>query len=254
MPKAYFHLILYQYQAASFGLVDRSVDGEHSDYASMIQTLNRFILEEFATEGNAGPDNPRLLDQPHLRPGAPPITQLLGIDAKTVTACTNCGFSRDKDIMSHAVDMVYPRKVCSLYQIHQQQLGVNSEFRQPGRAEPAIGLDFASILRSSLDRDIIYKSTCQNCKHLSNHRSARTLSRQHMPPILAINAGVNTDEHFKFWQDPASSSARGFLTSSVTLPMRSEESAGVQGREAPSEPVVYDLRVSTFVPDHALRY
>lgn len=77
----------------------------------MIQTLNRFILEEFATEGNETPNNPRLTRQEDLNPAAPPVTQLLGIDAKTVTTCTNCGFARDKDIVSHAVDMIYPRKV-----------------------------------------------------------------------------------------------------------------------------------------------
>lgn len=105
--------------AQSFGLIDRSVDGENADYASMIQQLNRFILEEFSVEGNAFPHNPYLIPQLEnalsTAFSAAPITQLLGVDAKTVTVCTICGFKRDKDLMSHVVDLVYPRKVSPSY-------------------------------------------------------------------------------------------------------------------------------------------
>lgn len=98
--------------ASSFGVIDRSVDGEHSDYAAMTQTLNRFLLEEFATEGNASPNNPLLTAR--AIPTTPSITQLLGIDAKTVATCASCGFSRTKDSLSHVVDIIYPRRVSIL--------------------------------------------------------------------------------------------------------------------------------------------
>lgn len=104
-------------QAQSFGVIDRSIDGENADYASMIQQLNRFILEEFSVEGNTFPHNPYLIpsgdDSRSITFAAAPITQLLGVDAKTVTICTNCGFKRVKDLMSHVVDLIYPRKVCT---------------------------------------------------------------------------------------------------------------------------------------------
>ena len=81
----------------------------------MIQQINRFILEEFSVEGNTFPHNPYLIplegDTPPAAFAAAPITQLLGVDAKTVTVCTNCGFKRDKDLMSHVIDLIYPRKV-----------------------------------------------------------------------------------------------------------------------------------------------
>jgi len=81
----------------------------------MIQQINRFILEEFSVEGNTFPHNPYLIplegDTPSATFAAAPITQLLGVDAKTVTVCTNCGFKRDKDLMSHVIDLIYPRKV-----------------------------------------------------------------------------------------------------------------------------------------------
>ena len=80
----------------------------------MIQQLNRFMLDGFVYEGNAYPANPVLVPFP---PGAPPayatapITQLLGLDMKTVSVCSACGFKRDKQSMSHVLDLVYPRRV-----------------------------------------------------------------------------------------------------------------------------------------------
>lgn len=60
-----------------------------------------------------------------------------------------------------------------------------------------------------------------------------------MPPLLAVNAAVNNDEHFKFWIDHHSSR---FLQPSVTLPMRDADGA----LDAISdESVTYDLRVSS---------
>lgn len=98
-------------------------------------------------------------------------------------------------------------------------------------------MDFAAILRSSLERDIVYKSTCQLCKNLSNHRSRRALSSLHMPPLLAVNAAVNTEDQHKFWLNSGTSK---FLKSEVTLPMRDAD--GVIDPNS-AENVTYALRV-----------
>lgn len=113
---------------------------------------------------------------------------------------------------------------------------------------PTTDLDFSGILRSSLERDIMYKSTCQVCKNLANHRSRRALSSTHMPPLLAVNAAVNNEDHFRFWLDNHSSR---FLSSSVPLAMRDAE--GVLDPNS-AEVVTYDLRVSSsdFVPYYYL--
>ncbi|KAF9521074.1 hypothetical protein BS47DRAFT_1404191 [Hydnum rufescens UP504] len=189
----------------------------------MIQQLNRFTLEEFSVEGNTFPHNPYIILPPggisSTNPAAAPITQLLGVDAKTVTVCTNCGFKRDKDLMSHVVDLIYPRRL-----VNDSAVGCD--------------IDFAAILHASLERDITYKSTCQKCKHLSNHRSRRALSSEHMPPILAVNAAVNNEDHLNFWLDNKASTG-SFLKSKVRVEMRSAEGELYHGS---AESVTYDLR------------
>ena len=51
-------------------------------------------------------------------PAAAPITQLLGIDAKNVITCLSCKAVREKENMTHIVDLVYPRKVWISHLIH----------------------------------------------------------------------------------------------------------------------------------------
>lgn len=171
--------------AHSFGLVDRSAEGQIVDYARMIQQLNRFVLEEFSVEGNTASISPRLVpsrSRPASDAALPLITQVVGVDAPTVTSCANCGQRREKDSMSHVIDLIYPRKT-----------GL--------AADPSSfpGSTFSNIVRSSIERDITYKSNCQHCKQSANHRSRRALNPYHLPPILVLNAAVNNDEQHSFW-------------------------------------------------------
>ncbi|KAF8333955.1 ubiquitin carboxyl-terminal hydrolase-domain-containing protein [Cantharellus anzutake] len=169
--------------AHSFGLIDRSTEGQIVDYSRMIQQLNRFVLEEFAVEENTLPGNPQLIpsrSQQGSGSALPLITQVVGVDAPTLTSCAHCGQQREKESVSHVIDLLYPRKV-------DKYLTYLPEFT------------FGGIVRSSLERDITYKSNCQYCKHLANHRSRRALHPDHLPPILALNAAVNNDENHSFW-------------------------------------------------------
>lgn len=87
-----------------------------TDYSHMIQAFHRFLLDQLCSEGNAFPHNPRVVP---VKLGssstdslaAAPITQLLGIIAKNVIKCSNCAAVREKENMTHVVDLVYPRKV-----------------------------------------------------------------------------------------------------------------------------------------------
>ena len=65
-----------------------------------------------------------------------------------------------------------------------------------------------------------------------------------MPPLLAVNAAVNNEDHFRFWLDNHSSR---FLSSRLALAMRDAEGVLDPNSE---EVVTYDLRVgsSGFVP------
>jgi PAB-dependent poly(A)-specific ribonuclease subunit 2 len=97
--------------------VDYESEAVVRDYAAMIQQFNRFLLDQFSVEGDMQPKNPRVFLPPETEAQhdsgivAPPITQLLGIDAKSVIACSVCQAVLIKGGMSHVVDLVYPRKV-----------------------------------------------------------------------------------------------------------------------------------------------
>jgi len=96
-------------------VVDYEAEGKDRDYGTMIQTFSRFILEEFSAQGNSFPNNPWLVKLPGgasgTSPAAAPITQLCGIEAKSRIVCSHCGAVREKEGLSHVVDLLYPRKV-----------------------------------------------------------------------------------------------------------------------------------------------
>ena len=86
----------------------------------MIQSFHRFLLDHLSLEGNTFPHNPHIyvsLQDNYNAPAAAPITQLLGIDAKNVITCTNCHAIRDKENMTHIVDLLYPRRVRPLIRL-----------------------------------------------------------------------------------------------------------------------------------------
>ncbi|KNZ74766.1 PAB-dependent poly(A)-specific ribonuclease subunit PAN2 [Termitomyces sp. J132] len=169
----------------SIELVDYGRDGIEVDYAHRIQIFHRFLIELLSSEGNSF-HNPSLLKTPSSLSSshplsAAPITQLLSIDSKNTTTCTSCGAVREKDNMSHLVDLIYPRKGPS--------------------NEPHPVLDFVSILRHSLFRQITHKATCQQCSSPTFFISRRSIPSQDLPPILAINACIHNEENLNLWLD-----------------------------------------------------
>ncbi|KAJ7724179.1 ubiquitin carboxyl-terminal hydrolase-domain-containing protein [Mycena maculata] len=193
-------------------LIDYGHKSTEVDYALMIQTFHRFLLDHLSSEGNNFPHNPLILQnsalsQAALLPVAAPVTQLLGIDAKNLITCMNCKAVREKENMTHIIDMTYPRPV-----------------------EPL--LDFTGILRNALLRQMSHKATCQTCKHFSNFSSRRSIASRDLPPMLAVNASVYTPESFSYWQD---NRAQTFLKPQIEL------HGQVEGVDDP-ESAVYSLR------------
>lgn len=99
--------------AQSFGVVDYARDGSEPDYVSMIQLFNRFMIDHIVPEASS-PSNPLLL-QPQrpaeIGPASSPITQLLGIESTSTSTCGSCGSTKDKQGLSHIIDLIYPRQV-----------------------------------------------------------------------------------------------------------------------------------------------
>ncbi|KAJ7063521.1 ubiquitin carboxyl-terminal hydrolase-domain-containing protein [Mycena amicta] len=159
-------------------LIDYGRESVNANYALMIQSFHRFLLDRLSIEGNSFPHNPVVVRNAS-HDGSPvtaPVTQLLGIDAKNVITCLNCGSTRAKENMSHVIDLAYPRPVQS-------------------------ELDFPTILRNSLLRHMSHKAACPVCKHFANFAARRSIATRDLPLVLAVNASVHTAESLSYWLD-----------------------------------------------------
>lgn len=123
----------------------------------------------------------------------------------------SCKTTREKEGMTHIIDLMYPRKV-RLSFVSSDRLGFLIVVKQ-ANSEP-MPTEFAAILRNSLLRNISHKATCSICKHLAIFTSKRYISSRDLPPILVVNANVYNDEAWEFWQD---SRNKVFLQSQVNL-------------------------------------
>lgn len=166
-----------------------------------------------SAEANFYPHNPSLfgVNTPtHVNPS--PITQLLGIDGKTLVTCTVCKGVRENPHIAHMVDLVYPKHVANE------------------------NVKFQEVVQSSLFRQISHKATCPLCKHFSNFVTQRSSSTRQLPPILAVNAAVYNQEDLSFWQDARRST---FLQPEIKL-------HGRIGEVDDPTSATYELRVSFF--------
>lgn len=93
---------------AALGLMDH--DGESSTvaYASLIQTFNRFLIDQMTAEADSPGRNPILLKS--TTSTRSPMTQLLAIEARTLSTC-QCGGQTSRDSTLAVVDLIYPRRV-----------------------------------------------------------------------------------------------------------------------------------------------
>lgn len=83
-----------------------------------------------------------------------------------------------------------------------------------------------------------HKATCQTCKQFATFSSRRSIATKDLPQILAVNAGVYSDESMKFWLDSRTGSrTTTFLKPTVEI---CGEVAGVDDPET----AIYELRVS----------
>lgn len=203
-----------------------------TDYAQIIQSFHRFFIDHLVAEGDMAPSNPVIVPDLSSRP-PPPLTQLVGISAKTDTTCLSCRATRSKHNTTHILNMVYPRAVrfVHLLSCFTPLKPVN----KTGTTEPSA--DFNSIIRDSLLSEVTYKATCPFCRRVAVFESRRSLATRDLPPVLAVNTSVFNQENIKFWLD---AKKRRFLTPSIRL------HGQVDGIDDP-EAVVYELRVGVLL-------
>lgn len=215
-------------------LMDYGKETPDLHYGHKIQAFHRFFVDSMTVEGDTLPHNPWLLAPPSDTDdlASAPITQLFGVDAKFVLSCSNCKTDRKRPHITRMVDLVYPR-VVSITTATQCQMCTNLIIQTPSN-ESAQETDFASIIRSSILRPSSHRSTCPLCKtKMVTISSTIEIATRALPPILAVNAGVFSEDMLKFWRDTRHQT---FLK--PTIEMR----GFVNGEDDP-ETVVYELRV-----------
>jgi Ubiquitin carboxyl-terminal hydrolase len=91
-----------------------------------------------------------------------------------------------------------------------------------------------------------YRATCQTCKLLATQRSRRVIPSRDLPPLLAVNACVYSEDHLQYWLDGRNGH---FLSPRVSVRPGTETSQPggvVEGVDDP-EAVEYELRVSNTI-------
>ncbi|KAF8479133.1 PAB-dependent poly-A-specific ribonuclease subunit PAN2 [Russula ochroleuca] len=176
-------------------LIDYGVDLAEMNYARMIQMFHRFLLDHLAVEEESYSDNPPLL------PPDPSFPQYTAT-SPPITQLLGM-FSRNTSICTYCKVMREKEQVTFV---------IDLIYSRKGMAGPES--DLASI----------YK--------LRIFDSSRFVATPDLPPILAVNANVYSDEIFEYWLDTRK---QRFLTPFVELYVQAGES------EEPSF-VTYNLR------------
>lgn len=92
-------------------LIEYGRESGDVNYAQRIQTFHRFLIEHMSQEGNTFPHNPIInASVDDSRPPAAPVTQLFGIDGRNLITCLDCNATREKEMMTHVIDLTYLRK------------------------------------------------------------------------------------------------------------------------------------------------
>ncbi|BGP54203.1 hypothetical protein JCM8202_001336 [Rhodotorula sphaerocarpa] len=171
-------------QVTALGLIDHENDSAKSvAYSTLIQTFNRYLLEQMNTESSIPAATlPRLVKGAAASPLAPPLAQLVRLDLHAASACQSCGAKSDRETGVSVVDLSYPRKAMS--------------------NEPQPLTSFESILSNSIARETVSRLPCSSCKQNTHVRVRRVLPAEAtLPPVLVFNAGVRTADELDVWRD-----------------------------------------------------
>ncbi|GAA5924433.1 hypothetical protein JCM10213_004576 [Rhodosporidiobolus nylandii] len=223
-------------QVAALGLIDHENDAAKSvAYATLIQTFNRYLLEQLTSESSLPPPpsrrpHPSLIKDVPPQAGRPPLAQLVKLETTSLSTCQNCQAKSERDTPLNVVDMVYPRRAMS--------------------NEPQPSTTFSSILSSSIARETIARLPCSSCKQNTHVRIRRVLSPPEeggpLPPVFVVNAGVRTAEELELWMDGRHGSGSRFMRSKFRIARGKSGEAlvreAVEGKAPAEGEVEYALR------------
>ncbi|TPX36525.1 hypothetical protein SmJEL517_g01378 [Synchytrium microbalum] len=222
-------------QAAALGLLELDVVTTPVSYSSMIQSCNRFILEQAHQECMAvGMSYPIMTA---TKSNLSVIQQLYGHESSSVSTCDVCGNSDVRETMPFVVDMMYRK-------IPQPTSG-------KGPIPPLPPMQsFTETLQSSLRRESTTRAWCSTCSRYQPLTQTRAI--KHFPVVLNINACVSDNDHTGWWT--AGWASMRFAMSITEDAVVVQDS--LEGQDVPQGFVVYELTsiVSEILQDGRLKH
>ncbi|VDB99948.1 unnamed protein product [Peniophora sp. CBMAI 1063] len=211
--------------ANALELVDYGTgSGPGMDYADMIQSFHRFLVDHLAIEGNAAPHNPILISRPtsleHTTPSA--HVQATSASSAAVNAPSAAVLAMAAPPPSpHGEPSASsaPSPITQLLGLGGHtvstcaQCGARSS--RPSSAHildliyPRAGGPVTStspstldeILETSLAREITHRAACAMCRSGAMHTSRREVKADELPPVLAVNANASGEDAAEAWAD-----------------------------------------------------
>ncbi|KAG9237025.1 PAB-dependent poly(A)-specific ribonuclease subunit PAN2 [Amylocarpus encephaloides] len=155
-------------QARELRLLEEDAPG--SSLTSMLQGLNRFLLESIVNDYKKEP--------PHV----PALDHILATAALTAIQCTHCGSEHTLPGTTVVTDLIYPL----------QKLSPRNP--RPQKAS------FCQILKSSVEKETITRGYCTRCTRYQSLSRRNTI--HNAPAVLMLNASITSQEAKQLWARP----------------------------------------------------
>ncbi|KAL3422025.1 PAB-dependent poly(A)-specific ribonuclease subunit PAN2 [Phlyctema vagabunda] len=155
-------------EAGPLGLLEEDSPG--SNLSTMIQGLNRFLLDKIVQ------------DYRNIPPRPPAFEQVLATSATTTIRCMNCRSEHTRPGTTFVNELIYPVPKIVV------------------RNPRAPKLSFSQILKSSVERETTSRGWCSRCQRYQSLQTKKTIHS--IPAVLMLNAAVNSPEAKQFWSTP----------------------------------------------------
>ncbi|KAI9054308.1 hypothetical protein LZ554_001476 [Drepanopeziza brunnea f. sp. 'monogermtubi'] len=157
----------YQTQAGPLGLLEEDAPG--SSLTTMLQGLNRFLLDRITQDWKA------IVPHNHI------FDQILTTSATSGIRCIHCQGEHTRPGATFVNELLYP-------------LPLMMRNARPQRPS------FSQILKSSIERDSTSRGWCSRCQRYQSLATKKTVHS--VPAVLMLNAAVNSPEAKQFWAIP----------------------------------------------------
>ncbi|KAJ3054186.1 poly(A)-specific ribonuclease [Rhizophlyctis rosea] len=165
-------------QANALGLFEPDLSSSSGiSYSALIQSFNRFILEQIHQEYGADSKVPFIRADAESPPTQNTLVQqLFGLPTQSVSRCHTCHVEIARESIPFVLDLTYPRKTAG------------SKTPPLKDVKPR----FVELLEHSIERESFTKAWCQKCNRYQPTTQSKHLTQT--PNVLNINANASNEE------------------------------------------------------------